>query len=700
MGAATAAMLPFRAQVNVAAAALVLVLPVVGAMVVGGAWVGLLAVVIGFVVLDVAFIPPYGTLAVGSAQNWLALGVYVAVVLLVALVVSRLQKLRAVAARHDADSRRLLELSEVLVEDKPVPNLLGVVASSVRRAFELETVALLLPPGETGYLEIVASDGLALEGESLERIMPAPGTPASLTGSFVAGAYLWQIPLAAAGRPVGLLVLRGRTLDVHDRALLATYANHAALAIERAQLRDQALRADLLQKVDEWRAALVGTVAHDLRTPLASIKVAVSDLRDPAIVLGDAARHDLLETIEEQTDRLTRLVSTVLDLWSLEAGARRPKREPVVVDDLIDDAAALVESSLDASRLERRIPSDLPPIEVDPILMGQALGNLLENAARHSPPGAAVLVEASRRSGYTDEIEIAVSDSGPGVPPDQRDMVFDLFHRGAGGGRAGLGLAIAKAFVEAHGGRVASRRRPRRRRPLRADRARSGVARLRVRRRGKGAVLTSVLVVDDDPALLRALRIGLEARGFEVAVAHTGAEGLSRAAQAAPDLVVLDLGLPDLDGVEVCRRLRQWTEVPVIVLSALDSEDRKVLRGQRRGRLCDQALRDARARGAAARRPQARRGSEPLLGGVEPERRAYPARLRGPCRRGAGRRGGADGARVRPARLSRPQRRQGLHAPDDPPRGLGAGVRQRDPLSARLREPPAPKAGPTGRTAA
>ncbi len=89
--------------------------------------------------------------------------------------------------------------------------------------------------------------------------------------------------------------------------------------------------------------------------------------------------------------------------------------------------------------------------------------------------------------------------------------------------------------------------------------------------------MTRVLVVDDDPALLRALRIGLEARGFEVTVAHTGAEGLARAAQAAPDLVVLDLGLPDIDGVEVCLRLRQWTEVPVIVLSALDSEDRKVL---------------------------------------------------------------------------------------------------------------------------
>jgi two-component system sensor histidine kinase KdpD len=454
MGVATAAMLPFRSHLSLAVAALVFVLPVVAAMVIGGAWVGIIAVVVGFVVLDVAFIRPYGTLTVGNVQNWVALLAYVAVVLLVAKVVSRLQQLRADAARNAADSRRLLELSELLVADKPVSEMLGVVASSVLGAFDLETVALMLPSEETGYLEVVASVGVALKGEALERLMPAPGTPASLTGSVVAGALLRQIPLAAAGRPVGLLVLRGRALDVHDRALLATYANHAALAIERVQLRHQALRADLLQEVDAWRAALVGTVAHDLRTPLASIKVAVSDLREPGIVLADAARRELLETIEEQTDRLTRLVSTVLDLWRLEAGARHPKRESVVVEDLIDEAAALVDSTVDASRLRKVIAPDLPPAEVDPTLIAQALANLLENASRHSPPGREILVEARPRRGSPDAIELAVSDSGPGVPPDQRELIFDLFHRGAGGGRAGLGLAIAKAFVEAHGGRV------------------------------------------------------------------------------------------------------------------------------------------------------------------------------------------------------------------------------------------------------
>jgi two-component system sensor histidine kinase KdpD len=447
-------MLPIRDHLSVAAAALVLVVPVVAAVVFGGSLVGLVAAPLGFLVLDFVFIPPYWTLSVGNAQNWLALVVYVAVVLLLASVVARLQQLRADSARHEVDSRRLFNLSELFVTDKPLHEMLAAVASGVRSAFDFETVALLMPSAETGLLKVVACDGPELEGESLESILPNPGTPVSLTGSVIAGSMLRQIPLAAAGRPVGLLVLRGRALDVHGRGLLLTYANHAALAIERAQLRDQALKADLLQSVDEWRAALLSTVAHDLRTPLASIKVAVSDLRQPDLALSDSSRRDLLETIEEQTDRLTRLVSTVLELWRLEAGALRPRREILEAEDLIDEAAALVERSLDSSRLRRIVAKDLPPLEADPTLMAQALANVLENAARHGPSGTEIVVEAARRHGSPDEIELAVSDSGPGVPPDQREVIFELFHRTSDGGRAGLGLAIAKAFVEANGGHV------------------------------------------------------------------------------------------------------------------------------------------------------------------------------------------------------------------------------------------------------
>ena len=333
----------------------------------------------------------------GSGQNWVALIAWVAVVLLVARVVSRLQELRLGSARHAADSQRLFELSELLVADKPVPELLGLVASSVRSAFELTAVVVLMPSGDGDELEIAAAD--ALEGESLDSLIPAPGTPASLTGGTVAGALSRQIPLAAAratGRPPGA----ARTSSRLAQQRPAPYLRQPRRPRHRAGPAARAgFALDLLQEVDEWRAALVGSVAHDLRTPLASIKVAVSDLRDPTIVLAQAARQDLLETIEEQTDRLTRLVSTVLDLWRLEAGAWRPKHETVVIEDLIDEAAALVESSLEISRLRRVVTAGLPPLQIDPVLIAQALANLLENAARHSPTGAEIIVEAGEGTG-------------------------------------------------------------------------------------------------------------------------------------------------------------------------------------------------------------------------------------------------------------------------------------------------------------
>ncbi|HUY61318.1 MAG TPA: response regulator transcription factor [Candidatus Dormibacteraeota bacterium] len=88
--------------------------------------------------------------------------------------------------------------------------------------------------------------------------------------------------------------------------------------------------------------------------------------------------------------------------------------------------------------------------------------------------------------------------------------------------------------------------------------------------------MARLVLIDDEPAILRALGIGLRARGHEVRTAATGEQGLAEVALAEPDVVVLDLGLPDMDGIEVCRRIREWSSVPIVVLSAHGAEDRKV----------------------------------------------------------------------------------------------------------------------------
>jgi two-component system sensor histidine kinase KdpD len=441
-------MLPLRSHLSVATTALVLVVPVVAGVAIGGFPVGVVAVAAGFLAYDYVFIPPYYTLSVGAAQNWTALGVYVVVVLLVARVVASLQVARTEARRKEDDTRRLFELSELLIGDKPLGELLEAVVRSVRAVFRLEGAALLLPVG--GRLELVAADGPPLPAEALRRVVPSRGAAAALSAAF-GPRRLRSVTLAAAGRPVGLLVLEGAPLSPHDRALLGTFANHAALAIEQAQLRDQAVRAEALEEVDRWRRALVGTVSHDLRTPLASIKAAVSDLRDPSVLLGEEDRTALLETIEAQADHLARLVTNLLDMSRIEAGALELRRQASSLADLVEEALAALGPWIGPERVRQKIPPDLPLVDVDHVLVAQVLANLLENAARHAPEGSEILVTDSSSGGI---VEVAVADEGPGVPWEERERVFQMFHRRAGGGRAGLGLSIAKAFVEAHGGTI------------------------------------------------------------------------------------------------------------------------------------------------------------------------------------------------------------------------------------------------------
>jgi two-component system sensor histidine kinase KdpD len=451
----------FRDHLSVATDALVLVVPVVIGVSIGGFRVGVVAVVLGFVAYDFVFIPPYGTLSVGASSNFVALGVYAVVMVLVAIVVARLRRARAEAHAGAEDAQRLFGLSELLVGERPLADLLDVIVKSVRQHFELDTVSLLLPgatarpeaAAASGTLEVAACSGDALSAEELAQIAPAAGVPTrrSLLGSSPSS-VLRTATLLAAGRPVGMLALKGRQLDQREQRLLGTFVNHAALALERARLRDQALRTELLEEVDRWRAALVGGVSHDLRTPLASIKAAISDLRDPTLPIAACDRAELLEMVETQADHLTRLVTNLLDFSRLESGGLELRRQPTSVADLVDEAVASLGLGIDPERVTRTIPDDVALLDVDHVLTAQVIANLLENAVRLAPAATAIEVQAGPSGARM--VAISVSDAGPGVARADRERIFEIYSRGEGGGRAGLGLAIAKAFVEAHGGSI------------------------------------------------------------------------------------------------------------------------------------------------------------------------------------------------------------------------------------------------------
>jgi two-component system sensor histidine kinase KdpD len=461
LGALLVMLLAFRPHLSIAIPALVFVLPAVVGVVIGGFWPGAVGAIAGFLAYDYYFLPPYGTLTVRSPQNWIALAVYVLVVLIVAQVVVQLQSARGQAVRRTEEAGRLYDLSQALIGDLTLSQLLSHIVETVQGAFEPRWTALVLPenaadaqvPG--GVLQVAATAGLPLADDEVDSLTAAGGQTRSLGLTGGSGPRRISVALVVSNRPVGMLVLQDVRLADTERSLLGTFANQAALAVDRSRLRERALRARLLEEVDRWRSALLGAVSHDLRTPLASIKTAVSSLRQSGTALRPDDRAELLELIELQSDRLARLVTNLLDMTRIEAGALEPRPAAMAFDELVDEALAALGGLLPRDRVAVEAAPDLPLLQIDHVLISQVLANVLENAGRLSPSGSVIRIgarPAPRSDGA--KVEISVRDEGPGIPAAERDRVFEMFSQNGGGGRAGLGLTIAKAFVEAHGGRI------------------------------------------------------------------------------------------------------------------------------------------------------------------------------------------------------------------------------------------------------
>jgi two-component system sensor histidine kinase KdpD len=264
-----------------------------------------------------------------------------------------------------------------------------------------------------------------------------------------------SVALVVNDGPVGMLVLQDAHLVGRERDLLGTFANQAALAVDRARLREQAMRARLLEEVDRWRSALMGAVSHDLRTPLASIKTAVSSLRERDVALSPDDRAELLELIELQSDRLARLVTNLLDMTRIEAGALELRPSTIAFDELVSEALESLGDIVASDRVAVESQENLPLLHIDHVLISQVLANVVENAERLSPARSAIQIVARVAPGSNaTHVEISVKDAGPGIAASDRERVFEAFSQNGGGGHAGLGLTIAKAFVEAHGGRI------------------------------------------------------------------------------------------------------------------------------------------------------------------------------------------------------------------------------------------------------
>ncbi|WP_324788006.1 sensor histidine kinase KdpD [Streptomyces sp. H51] len=401
----------------------------VAAALVGGLLPALASAVVGSLLLNWYFTPPVHTFTIADPQNIVAIAIFVGVAVSVASVVDLAARRTHQAARLRAESEILSFLAgNVLRGETSLEELL----ERVRETFGMESVALLERAGETEPWTCAGSVG--------PRPCQDPDT-------------------ADVDVPVGdhmSLALSGRVLPAADRRVLAAFAAQAAVVLDRQRLQHQADQAKELAEGNRIRTALLAAVSHDLRTPLAGIKAAVTSLRSEDVEWSEEDQADLLEAIEEGADRLDHLVGNLLDMSRLQTGTVTP----IIRETDLDEVVPMALGGVPEDGVELEIPETLPMVHVDRGLLERAVANVVENAVKYSPAGERVLVSASA---IADRVEVRVVDRGPGVPDDAKDRIFEPFQRygdSPRGNGVGLGLAVARGFAEAMGGTLSAEDTP------------------------------------------------------------------------------------------------------------------------------------------------------------------------------------------------------------------------------------------------
>ena len=272
-----------------------------------------------------------------------------------------------------------------------------------------------------------------------------------------AEATAFYVPLRAGRETFGVMAVLpaadGHIFLPEQQNLLDVFANQTALAMERTLSQRTAEDTRLRMETEQMRSSLLSAVSHDLRTPLASITGAASTLRAQGDKLPAGVRQELLESISEETERLSRLVGNLLDMTRFESGAVDLRRDYYPLEEIVGTALQRLERQLGGRAVTTQLPEDLPPVYVDDVLLGQVVLNLLENALKYTPVGTPLEVAAEAVPGAA---ALEIRDRGPGLIPGEEERIFEKFYRGAtkGAGGAGLGLAICRAIVKAHGGEI------------------------------------------------------------------------------------------------------------------------------------------------------------------------------------------------------------------------------------------------------
>jgi len=418
-----------------------------------------LASVLSVATFDFFFVPPYLSFNVSDIQYLLTFAIMLVVALVISNLAVRIREQAELARHRERRTAVLYAMSKDLATHRGTAMLTQVAVKHLREVFDGQ-VAIFLADNEK-RVRLQRSEQLFFEFDPKEAGVAQwvfdHSERAGLGTDTLPGASALYLPLIGSGGPIGVVAVRpkdsGLLLDPDQLHLLESLVNQVALAIERTRLSDEAQQAHLRVETERMRNAILSSVSHDLRTPLATITGAASSLLDAQTSLKADDRLELSRSIYREAERLDRLLKNLLDMMRIEAGAVHLNKEWHPLDEIVGAALSRLEERLRNNVVKATFPSNLPMVQIDGVLLEQVVMNLLENAAKYAPSGS--IIELSASAGDR-EVVVEVADRGQGIPAGEEVRIFDKFYRAkpAREGGVGLGLTICRGIIEAHGGRI------------------------------------------------------------------------------------------------------------------------------------------------------------------------------------------------------------------------------------------------------
>ena len=425
----------------------------------------LVAAVASIVLFDFFFVPPTFTFAVADLQFLSTFGVMLTIAIVISGLTVRIREQAAFARERESRTAALYAMSRELATADSRGRLIEAAGRQIGDAF-MAAAQIFLPDAD-GQLEApVGATAYPVDEKELAvaRWTMKQGQMAGLGTDTLPAAAALYLPLQSRERVVGVLGIRpadpARFQEPAQRQLLEAFAAQVALVLERATLAEQSRRTQLEVEAERLRTALLSSLSHDLRTPLAGITGAATSLLQDAEGMKPDVRRDLLQTIVEEARRMNRLIGNLLDMIRVETQTLVVQRDWQPLEEPIGVALIRMDDALQGREVRVDLPPDLPLVSIDGLLIEQVFINLLENAVKYTPAGTPIDISARAGNG---EITVALADRGPGLPAGEEGRIFEKFYRAPDPGPAsgvGLGLTICRGIVQAHGGRIWAENRP------------------------------------------------------------------------------------------------------------------------------------------------------------------------------------------------------------------------------------------------